>query len=133
MRLAPSFLLSLLLFAAILWSVEAAAWPAAGDDEEAAHFAAVHQILAADAAQLDALEAGGGELEQPELTARQVARLNEPPVTNDDRTELFGVPARRTVGVLAVREPPQAPVAALADPWLRAALRPPSGALRLRA
>ena len=121
MRIAPSFLLSMLFFVAIFWTQLAAHWPANTQVDWSS--VAAHPVALSDVDWMAEIE-DDVELELVELTALRVPRPPAP-VTLEDRTEVFWPPQPLAVVELDMWEPPQAHVLALHNPWPKLLLRPP--------
>lgn len=129
MRPAPSLMLSLLLFAAIVGSQIFALWPERAS--ESVPFAQTMQLTQAGEFGVDVLEEFEDEVEwdSAEFTIHRSLRMPEVNMAQDDRFELFGPPEQLAVGVEYVWVPPQAHVVELQNPWPRSMLRPPSFSL----
>ena len=125
MRIAPSFLLSMLFFVASTWTQLVAHWPASTHVDW--NSVAAHPVALSDVDWMAEIE-DDVELELVELTALRVPRTPAP-VTLEDRTEVFWPPKPLAVVKLDEWAPPQAHVLSLHNPWPRLLLRPPQSGL----
>ena len=123
MRPASSFLLSLLLFAAIVGVQIAVMWPAQDAVAMAYTPAAEPREYGVDV--LQEFEEDVDE-DTVEFSIHRPHRAAEVNTAQEDRNELFGPPEAVAVGVAHVWVPPQAHVAHPTFPWPESMLRPPS-------
>lgn len=124
MRPAPSFLLSLLMFAAILSVQIAALWPAGMHDKGAILTTAQLQPREHAADMLQEFEEDVDD-DAVELSMYRPHRPAEVNAAQEDRNELCGPPEGIAVGVAPVWVPPQAHVTHSTFPWPEGMLRPP--------
>ena len=126
MRPAPSFLLSLLFFSAIVCTQVVALWHGQGGAQQ--------QVLSYPVALSDvdwmAEVEDELEIESPELTAMRTPRGSPMAVTLEDRTEAFWPPEPLAVVEFHLWQPPAAHVVEPHNPWPRSLLRPPQTGLR---
>lgn len=125
MRPASSFLLSLLMFAAIVGVQIAAIWPAGSQDVVAMAYA-----LDAEPHEygVDVLQEFEEDVEDDtvEFSIHRPHRSAELNSAQEDRNELFGPPEDIAVGVAHLWVQPQAHTVHPNSAWLDGMLRPPS-------
>ena len=130
MRSASSFLLSLLMLAAIVGLQIAAIWPAGAQDVVAMAYTLEvepHEYG------VDVLQESEEDVEDEtvEFSIHRPHRAAEVNTAQEDRNELFGPPEDIAVGVAHIWVQPQAHAAHLNSAWLDGMLRPPSSRLPL--